>query len=396
MQDLLLPALALVFTIAFVTLWQADPARRHLLGFAVGFFALGLAMSLHMVFPALDTAEITPILHGMACISVIAIVWGCAARLNQKIPLTAMLAVTAVSGAILYPALASGNGTVALVVQNGASGILFGIGAIVLWIARPMDILDRVLVWTMVSIAAFGTVRPAVLMLINADIQAVVERKTAINTASLMFITALAVVLGVSLVAIAIRDAIEIRYRAKRADPVSGFLEQQTFDHAAEEAMSNAHRLGLPASLAVFEIDRFDAFREEWGEETSNLVLRDLADTLRACQRDGDIVGRIGENQFGVLLVGMNAGSGLKLAKNVRDEVERKSYESVGGMMNATLSCGIVEGNLHDSYQYIARQALSSLRDPKSVGSNRIFVNGREHEADRIGRSDTDSIIALG
>jgi len=394
--ELILPLIALVFTAAFLGLWQADQTRPHLLGFAAGFFALFLAMSLHLFFPRLWSALGTTLLHILACCSVIAIAWGSARRLNHKIPLAAMLAVTVLSSAVLYPALDFENNIVALVVQNGASGMLFSISAVTLWLARPISILDRILIWTMASIAAFGLLRPAVLLLMEVEIDALVQRQTEFNTLSLLVMTALTVILALCLVAIAVREALEIRLRSYRSDPISGFLDRHTFEQKCETALANAHRLGLPATLAIFEIDRFEAFKLQWGEETSNLTVRDLSDMLRACQRDGDIAGRIGEGRFGVLLIGMGADSGLKFALTLRENVKREWVKVVTGMMSITLSCAINEGKDGVSFKSVSNRAYASLRQARMVGTNCIFVNGVEFERTELGPAETSNIVAHG
>jgi len=394
--DLIWPSLALLFAGAFLGLWRVDTSRKHLMGFAAGFFALFLAMSLHIVFPALGNELLTSVLHGLACLSVIAIVWGAAARLGQKIPLPAMLFVTVVSGGLLFWALDTNKSMAALIIQNGASGILFGTGAITLWIARPMSVLDRIIIWAMGGIAAFGLIRPAVLILQEVEIALLIQRKTEFNTVSLMIITALTVVLATSLIAVAIREAIEIKQGSHRVDPVSGFLDRATFDHACEDALGNAHRLALPATLAVFEIDRFGAFKDEWGQETSNLAIRDLSDILRSCQRDGDIVGRMSEHQFGILLVGMGSDSGLKLALDLRDEIKRKWLEMVTGMVNVSLSCAVVEAPVGQTYLSALRLAFGSLGKAKTSGSNCIIVDGKEVTGQKLGRNETASIVAHG
>lgn len=288
-----------------------------------------------------------------------------------------MFVATAISATLLYGALSLEKQQVALLVQNATSGILFGTGAIVLWVARPLSLLDRILVWAMLAMCLAGILRPPILMLMDADVDAIVRREAELNAVGLIFLSLITVVLGLSLVAIAVREVIEIRHSANRADHVSGFHNRQTFDSICMQKVADARRLGLPASLAIIEIDRLEDFRARWGLDAANMFFQDVSGSLRSCLRDGDIAGRVGDGQFGVLLIGMTSQSAIRLARDFRQAVESKYPDSKVGTLRFTFSCGIAEARGLETYDGLSRRAFASLADAKNGGINRIVVEGR-------------------
>lgn len=232
------PALALVFAGVFAGLWNANRKRMHLLGFGVGFFALFLAMTVVIAAPCANQPVITTGLHLLACISVMAIVWGSLQRLNQRTPIFAMCTLSVFSSALLYLALENAEQEVALLVHNEASGLLFAIGAVLLWTARTTNMLDRILVWTMSLLAIFSLLRPIVLFYLQTGPASLVQHKIEASAASFVLFMVLTAMLGGVHVAIAIHEAIDIRHGSKRTDPVSGFLDQRTFELTGERALA--------------------------------------------------------------------------------------------------------------------------------------------------------------
>lgn len=390
------PALILVFAAIFAGLWRADPLRKHLLGFAFGFLALFCAMSFHIAFASLNTAAATAAAHGLSSLSVIAIVWGACSRLSQRIPFVAMLAVSLVSSVILYAALANEKANIALLVQNGAIGLLFGIGTIVLWIARPSEIVDKVLVWTMAAWAALGLTRPAVLALLEVDVDRLVHRQSDFSVAGLIIMTVLTVVLGLSLVFIAVEEALEIRFGARRSDPISGFLDQRTFERLSEASLVSARKLGMPASLAIVQFDWFAAVSDKWGSETCDAIIRQVSDIARTWQRDSDVLGRVGEDRIGIMLVGTGSRSGLKLLEKLHEALNHACNEDFGAHMRFTLSISIAESKIGMDFTKLFVLAALPLEGARSRGGNLTFIDGHESRNFELRPPEAGQISAHG
>lgn len=390
------PALALVFAGAFAGLWFVDRLRRHLLGFGVGFFALFLAMTVIIAFPSLTNPYVLVPMHALACISVTAIVWGAVNRLNQRTPLVAMGAVSLISCFLLFIALRDSEHPVALIVQNEASGLLFAIGAVSLWAARSTNLLDRILVWTMSLIAGFSLLRPIALLYLHIDMVPLVERKIELSAINVVVLTVLTAVLGLVLVAIAIQEALEIRHGAERADPISGFLDQRTFDQMCEPALATAQRLNIPVSLAVLQFDWFEKVLEKWGSATSDMVVREVSDIIRAWQRESDVIGRIGEDRFGILFVGVGSNSAQQIVCKLRREVDDACNEKMSGLLRFTLSSSISEASSQMSFSVLMRNTLTPLAVAEKLGANISFVDGVELQSSAFAPLEDGTFVTHG
>ena len=388
------PALSLIFAAVFFSLWRLAPLRRHLLGYACAFLALSLAMSFHIALPALNTALAVAVSHGVVCLSIAAISWSSCNRIAQRLPLELMFAVALVSVGLIFVALDTGKEVVALAVQNGSSGVLFGIGAITLWLARPTDFLDRLLVFMMGAFAAVGLTRPAIMILLDVNVERLVQRQTDFNAVSLIVLTVLTVGLGLSLLAIAVRETLEIRTGSQTSDPISGFLDQTTFERSGEALLAKARELKMPARLAIMQLDWFHAVKEKWGEHSSDAIVRQVSDVIRAWQRECDIVGRVGEDRFGILMVGASEKSAIKLLCELRAALDVSCNDSLGRSMKFTVSISLAGSSPGRDFTKLFVLTSKPLERARALGGNVSFVDGTEVQAGTLIPPDIGNISA--
>jgi diguanylate cyclase (GGDEF)-like protein len=85
-------------------------------------------------------------------------------------------------------------------------------------------------------------------------------------------------------------------------DGLTGLANRRTFDERLEEELSRAHRHDRPLSLAIFDIDHFKRTNDRFGHAAGDEVLASVARTLKAAARRGDVVARLGGEEFGWLM----------------------------------------------------------------------------------------------
>ncbi|MFA9446620.1 diguanylate cyclase domain-containing protein [Egicoccus sp. AB-alg6-2] len=138
----------------------------------------------------------------------------------------------------------------------------------------------------------------------------------------------------------------ELRAESQR-DPLTGVLNRAAFDRELRTAIARARRNGRGFAIAYGDLDGFKPINDEYGHQVGDEVLRHVADRLRSELREGDVVARIGGDEF-VLLLHPPAG-----ALDVEAAVDRASRavarpmripDAAGGNPDVEVSVGISLG----------------------------------------------------
>lgn len=130
---------------------------------------------------------------------------------------------------------------------------------------------------------------------------------------------------------------------------------------------SNAKREHIRLTVAVLDIDLFKKINDSRGHEAGDAALVAVASELSRTLRSGDIVARIGGEEFCVIAV--NVENPLILIEHMRNRVESLSINGWGDPIRLTLSAGFTS-TLEDSFESMVRQADKALYLAKSAGRN--------------------------
>jgi diguanylate cyclase (GGDEF)-like protein/PAS domain S-box-containing protein len=114
-----------------------------------------------------------------------------------------------------------------------------------------------------------------------------------------------------------------IREMAQR-DPLTGLANRLLFSDRLQQAISVAQRDHSPLALLYLDLDNFKPVNDDFGHAVGDLLLREVAQRLTACVRHSDTVGRIGGDEYVLLLRTMNGdGSAQAIAEKVRQAIQQ-------------------------------------------------------------------------
>jgi diguanylate cyclase (GGDEF)-like protein len=124
------------------------------------------------------------------------------------------------------------------------------------------------------------------------------------------------------------------------SDPLTGLVNHRTFHERLHEEVALAHRHRRALSVAVFDVDRFKHVNDTLGHVVGDAVIVEVARRVRAVAREGEIVARIGGDEFALLLPGTAAANALQAADRLRRSVGAARFNGVGHL---TLSGGVCD-----------------------------------------------------
>ncbi|WP_284946044.1 GGDEF domain-containing protein [Acidisoma cladoniae] len=124
-------------------------------------------------------------------------------------------------------------------------------------------------------------------------------------------------------------------------DPLTGALNRRSFFERGASILEQAKRHQQPLSLLMIDADRFKLINDQHGHATGDTVLQALAKALREGTRGSDLVGRLGGEEFAVLLADADAVSARQTAERLRAAVAALRLGRDGAAIHFTISIGL-------------------------------------------------------
>ena len=131
----------------------------------------------------------------------------------------------------------------------------------------------------------------------------------------------------------------EMRILARR-DGLTGALTRRAFQEQLGKAADRAASERAPMSLLLIDIDYFKFVNDRFGHPAGDEVLRTMAEVIRCELHSSDAFGRLGGEEFGILLQGIGLEQACQRAELIRQKISGLRVHGLGGHM-VTVSCGV-------------------------------------------------------
>jgi diguanylate cyclase (GGDEF)-like protein len=156
-------------------------------------------------------------------------------------------------------------------------------------------------------------------------------------------------------------------------DSLTGASNRRHFLDEIELELGRAKRNGLPVSLLALDIDHFKAVNDQYGHQAGDALLKAFVDVIKETLRPHDMLGRVGGEEFMVLLPDTSHEAATVLAERIRCRVESMAISFDGTTLSITVSVGVAEFGVDgDSQDAVFKAADSRLYQAKHLGRNRI------------------------
>ncbi|SEA32485.1 sensor domain-containing diguanylate cyclase [Rubrimonas cliftonensis] len=156
-------------------------------------------------------------------------------------------------------------------------------------------------------------------------------------------------------------------------DPLTGLLNRRGFFETAQTVRAGVARRGATMSLIAFDIDRFKRLNDGCGHAAGDAALVALADAARSEIRAGDLLGRIGGDEFALALPRADLARAAAIAERVRAAVAAARPTAGGRRLAFTASFGVTElRNAGESLHEALARADAALYVAKARGRDRV------------------------
>jgi diguanylate cyclase (GGDEF)-like protein/PAS domain S-box-containing protein len=185
-----------------------------------------------------------------------------------------------------------------------------------------------------------------------------------------------------------LHDVTELRGLARQMsyqathDALTGLVNRREFERRLEEAIDSGHRGDGQHVLCYLDLDRFKVVNDTSGHLAGDSMLREVAKVLRDAVRDSDTVGRLGGDEFGMLLMGCPLEKARQIADDVCRAVGDYRFVWKDKIFNIGVSIGLVEISRESgALEELLAAADSACYVAKKQGSGRVVVYSARDEA---------------
>lgn len=163
--------------------------------------------------------------------------------------------------------------------------------------------------------------------------------------------------------------------REARVDPMTRLPNRRAFDEHLVREIARSDRGAGSLCLLMLDVDHFKTVNDTHGHAVGDAVLKAVAEVTRRCVRASDIPGRLGGEEFGVLLPGTDTERGAIVAERIRRAVEafRGRYGADGRPLPpVTVSMGMAGHRPGETAESLSERADALLYEAKRGGRNRV------------------------
>lgn len=167
-------------------------------------------------------------------------------------------------------------------------------------------------------------------------------------------------------------------------DPLTGLATRGQFFAVARERLQRARRDGGPCGLIVGDVDAFKSLNDTRGHEAGDRALAAVAAVIARHHRADDVAGRIGGEEFALLMPGASLAVTVEVADRIRAEVEALGIACDGRPLTLTMSFGcsaladaaadIADKPVSSLLERLVREADAALFEAQGTGGNRTIA----------------------
>jgi len=160
--------------------------------------------------------------------------------------------------------------------------------------------------------------------------------------------------------------------RLATTDALTGMDNRRSFMEKAEHEIRRAQRYGVAFTMMIMDIDFFKSINDQYGHQAGDIVLQKMAQAVKSALRDSDIFGRIGGEEFAIVLIETDQKTALLTAERIRSLIETLDIITGKETVQVTVSIGLTFFKDKDDISTLSNRSDKALYAAKRNGRNRV------------------------
>jgi diguanylate cyclase (GGDEF)-like protein len=161
--------------------------------------------------------------------------------------------------------------------------------------------------------------------------------------------------------------------RLANTDSLTGVNSRRHFNELAEREIARSGRSGEPLSVLALDIDHFKRINDQHGHDIGDLAIIRFCVNCSRHLRQLDVIGRVGGEEFAILLPGTDAANARLVAERIRATLSADAVETPRGPLRFTVSIGIASRrDINDDIAALLKRADEAMYRAKQEGRDRV------------------------
>ncbi|MCU1716687.1 GGDEF domain-containing protein [Pseudomonas sp. 5P_3.1_Bac2] len=344
--------------------------------FAVGNLLLGLAYALQLFGGPNGVGVLGFINHSLTMSAPVAYVLGAMRFFNHSTlvwrPLLSFAVLYTLLQALIYWLL--GNGARHALLAGSCALLFFGMSVTALYGRRTFakNLRIEMLIFAL-AIGGICVLNAAKFYIIVAEGMAALDLNSSFQKSFYLYMSFLSTLLPPSAIWLVLgRLTEELRGMAAH-DPLTRLLNRRGMVDGLQAHFRS--RLAGPGYLLMVDLDHFKQINDTYGHQVGDLVLCHIAEILNSSARKGDLICRLGGEEFAIIALNTDHAGALQLAERTRSTLEQRPVPGINP--NAPIFCTVTIGvseafTCAEALDGAMQQADAALYRGKSAGRNRV------------------------
>ena len=158
--------------------------------------------------------------------------------------------------------------------------------------------------------------------------------------------------------------------RLATTDVLTGVDNRRSFMEKAEHELRRAQRYSNPFAMIMVDIDFFKSINDKYGHQAGDIVLQKMAQTIKSALRESDIFGRIGGEEFAIVLIETEKETALLTGERIRSCIEALNINTGKETIQITVSVGVAFFKNGDDISTLSNRSDKALYIAKENGRN--------------------------
>lgn len=171
-----------------------------------------------------------------------------------------------------------------------------------------------------------------------------------------------------------LQDSLQETRQQAIEDPLTGVPNRRAYDERLELEYNRWKRTSEPLTLAVLDIDKFKHINDNFGHPVGDKVLKSIATFINSKVRKADFFGRIGGEEFTIIMIGSTLEQAEKRLEALREGIDNYRFGYQGKPVPVTVSIGYALFTDGDTPDDVYQRADKALLECKNTGRNKCIA----------------------